>query len=201
MTIREAIRAAVGEVRVARAAEVTRVRGDGTVDVQPLVAEGQWARGRLTYQLPPELPRLPVQWIRAGNASIAGRLSRGQQVLVLVRDVDHADADRESAGDKPTSRRRFDWSDAVVLAGFSPRDGWPDGALPSSPADLVAFLGSGGSLLVGGAGADKNLARNDLLQNNLTAIAAALDIIADAAGVENPYAATPTGTGRIKVDA
>jgi len=172
--IRDAVDAAVGVVRVARSARVTRVRSDGTVDVQPTVAEPVWSQGVLRWELPPELPAVPVQWWRSGGAAVTGRLDVGTEVLLLVRDLDHGDADAGQAGERPTSARRWDLTDAVVLAGFTGRGAWPSNSLPSSSSDVVAYMQGGGVLYVGDATAVQLLARADLVLAELQDIALTL---------------------------
>lgn len=164
---------AASAVRVARTARVTRWRGDGTVDLQPDVAEAVAVRGRVEWVLPPEQPAVPVATTWGGSAGVTVQLAVGQRVLCVLRDVDHTAPDDGSPDTRPVSSRRWDWSDAVVVGGMQvPGDGWPSGSLPPSEDDLVAYMTSGGIYYIGDAAASLLLARADLVRSELAGVAA-----------------------------
>lgn len=164
--------AAAGAVRVARTARVTKWNGDGTVDLQPDVAEAVAVRGVVQWVLPPEQPSVPLAGAWGGSAGFVPYLAVGQRVLCVLRDVDHTAPDDGSPATEPVSARRWDWSDAVVVGGTeAPADGYPSGALPANAADLVAYMASGGVLYVGDNAAALLLARADLILAELQALA------------------------------
>lgn len=166
---------AAGAVRVARTARVTRWNGDGTVDVQPDVAEAVAVRGAVEWVLPPEQPSVPLAGTWGGSAGIVPYLAPGQRVLCVLRDVDHTAVDDGSPATEPVSARRWDWSDAVVVGGTeAPADGYPAGSLPASAADLVAYMAGGGVLHIGASTAALLIARADEVRAELVKIQNAL---------------------------
>lgn len=102
-----------------RMATVTLVQvkavGDGTVDVQPMVAQIDGAGNGFPHAT---ISNVPIFTLRAGASAIVMTPVVGDIGACLFCHNDVSAVKRTKKLSLPASRRRFDWADALYLGGF-----------------------------------------------------------------------------------
>ena len=88
--------------------------GDGTVDVQPMVAQVDGAGNAVPHGT---VHNLPVWQLQGGASAVIVKPVVGDIGLAVFTSTDSSGVKRSKAPTTPGSARRFDWADGIYLGG------------------------------------------------------------------------------------
>ena len=94
---------------------IVRAVEDGTVDVQPMVAQVDGAGNAVDHGI---IHGLPVWRLQGGNSAVIVEPAVGDIGLAVFASTDISNVKRAKEPTTPGSFRRFDWSDGIYLGGL-----------------------------------------------------------------------------------
>lgn len=114
---------------------IVRAVEDGTVDVQPMVAQVDGAGNAVDHGI---IHGLPVWRLQGGNSAVIVTPAVGDIGLAVFASTDISNVKRAKEPTTPGSFRRFDWSDGIYLGGL----------LNAEPTQLIRMDDSGITITV-----------------------------------------------------
>ena len=135
--VRGATRAEREDIFVARAGRIAKYYPEtNTADIRPMVKHALYRVGGLgrVYDELPMLPSVPVMFPRAGDFVITMPVNEGDPVLLVFRDVSHAEWEADGELSEPVDAQRHALGWPVAFLGLYPE------TMPMSTetADLAA---------------------------------------------------------------
>ena len=94
---------------------IVRAVEDGSVDVQPMVAQVDGAGNAVDHGV---IHGLPVWRLQGGNSAVIVEPAVGDIGLAVFASTDISNVKRAKEPTTPGSFRRFDWSDGIYLGGL-----------------------------------------------------------------------------------
>lgn len=94
---------------------IVRAVEDGTVDVQPMVAQVDGAGNAVDHGI---IHGLPVWRLQGGNSAVIVTPAVGDIGLAVFASTDISNVKRAKEPTTPGSFRRFDWADGIYLGGL-----------------------------------------------------------------------------------
>lgn len=89
--------------------------GDGTVDVQPMVAQIDGAGNATLHGV---IHNVPVLRVQGGSNAFIVTPAAGDIGLAVIASRDISSVKANKAPSNPGSRRQFDWADAIYVPGI-----------------------------------------------------------------------------------